>query len=55
MKIIQSLQDDGISPRAQIRLLDNTFLRLVFSFSGSSCRHPFRDLDLFTGGKSVAD
>lgn len=33
MKIIQSLQDDGISPRAQIRLLDNTFLRLVFSFS----------------------
>ena len=33
MKLLQSLQDDGISPRAQIRLLDNTFIRLVFSFS----------------------
>ncbi|MDW5502484.1 hybrid sensor histidine kinase/response regulator [Pseudomonas lundensis] len=33
MKLLQSLQDDGISPRAQIRLLDNTFIRLVFSFN----------------------
>lgn len=33
MKLLQSLQDDGISPRAQIRLLDNTFIRLVFSFT----------------------
>jgi len=29
----QDLQNDGISSRAQISMLDNTFLRLVFSFS----------------------
>ncbi|AHY08740.1 hybrid sensor histidine kinase/response regulator [Serratia plymuthica] len=33
MKLLQSLQNDEISPRAQIRLLDNTFMRLVFSFT----------------------
>jgi len=33
MRFFQSLQNDGISPAAQIRLLNNTFLRLVFSFS----------------------
>lgn len=33
MRFFQSLQNDGISPPAQIRLLNNTFLRLVFSFS----------------------
>ncbi|VEI20709.1 Sensor protein torS [Serratia plymuthica] len=33
MKLLQSLQNDEISPLAQIRLLDNTFMRLVFSFS----------------------
>ncbi len=33
MKFFQSLQKDGISSPAQIRLLNNTFLRLVFSFS----------------------
>lgn len=32
-EVFQSLQNDGISPPAQIRLLNNTFLRLVFSFS----------------------
>ncbi|WP_037433510.1 hybrid sensor histidine kinase/response regulator [Serratia plymuthica] len=33
MKLLQSLQNDEISPLAQIRLLDNTFMRLVFSFT----------------------
>ena len=33
MRFFQSLQNDGISAPAQIRLLNNTFLRLVFSFS----------------------
>lgn len=33
MRFFQNLQNDGISPRAQIRLLDNTFMRLVFSFT----------------------
>lgn len=33
MRFFQSLQNDGISPPAQIRLLNNTFMRLVFSFS----------------------
>lgn len=33
MRFFLSLQNDGISPAAQIRLLNNTFLRLVFSFS----------------------
>lgn len=33
MKFFQNLQNDGISSRAQIRLLDNTFMRLVFSFT----------------------
>nr|WP_278435457.1 hybrid sensor histidine kinase/response regulator [Enterobacter mori] len=33
MRFFQSLQNEGISPPAQIRLLNNTFLRLVFSFS----------------------
>ncbi|EMC9753035.1 hybrid sensor histidine kinase/response regulator [Enterobacter cloacae] len=33
MRFLQSLQNAGISPPAQIRLLNNTFLRLVFSFS----------------------
>ena len=33
MRFFQSLQKDGISSPAQIRLLNNTFLRLVFSFS----------------------
>lgn len=33
MKLLQSLQNDEISPHAQIRLLDNTFMRLVFSFT----------------------
>ncbi|HDR2562148.1 TPA: hybrid sensor histidine kinase/response regulator [Enterobacter ludwigii] len=33
MRFFQGLQNDGISPPAQIRLLNNTFLRLVFSFS----------------------
>ncbi|MGQ1886534.1 ATP-binding protein [Serratia marcescens] len=33
MRFFQHLQNDGISPRAQIRLLDNTFMRLVFSFT----------------------
>lgn len=33
MRFFQSLQNEGISPPAQIRLLKNTFLRLVFSFS----------------------
>lgn len=33
MRFFQGSQNDGISPPAQIRLLNNTFLRLVFSFS----------------------
>lgn len=33
MTFFKRLQDDGISSRAQIRMLDNTFLRLVFSFT----------------------
>lgn len=33
MRFFQSLQNEGISAPAQIRLLNNTFLRLVFSFS----------------------
>ncbi|CAI1842717.1 hybrid sensor histidine kinase/response regulator [Serratia ficaria] len=33
MKLLQSLQNDEISPHAQIRLLNNTFMRLVFSFT----------------------
>ncbi|HEI8867593.1 TPA: response regulator [Serratia odorifera] len=33
MTLRQSLQQDGISARAQIRLLNNTFMRLVFSFT----------------------
>ncbi|AWC83078.1 MULTISPECIES: hybrid sensor histidine kinase/response regulator [Enterobacter cloacae complex] len=33
MRFFQGLQNDGISPPAQIRLLNNTFLRMVFSFS----------------------
>ncbi|EHF4967722.1 hybrid sensor histidine kinase/response regulator [Enterobacter hormaechei] len=33
MRFFQNLQNDGISAPAQIRLLNNTFLRLVFSFS----------------------
>ena len=33
MRFFQDSQNDGISPPAQIRLLNNTFLRLVFSFS----------------------
>lgn len=33
MRFPKPLQSDTISPRAQIRLLNNTFLRLVFSFS----------------------
>ena len=33
MRFFSDLQNDAISPRARIRLLDNTFLRLVFSFS----------------------
>mgnify|MGYP000483907403 FL=1 len=33
MRFFQSSQNEGISPPAQIRLLNNTFLRLVFSFS----------------------
>lgn len=37
MKLLQSLQDDGISSHAQIRLLNNTFIRLVFSFSAVPC------------------
>ncbi|WP_199637036.1 hybrid sensor histidine kinase/response regulator [Serratia sp. PAMC26656] len=36
MKLLQSLQNDEISPQAQIRLLDNTFMRLVFSFTAVS-------------------
>ncbi len=37
MRFFQGSQNDGISPPAQIRLLNNTFLRLVFSF----CAVPF--------------
>lgn len=33
MRFFQGSQNNGISPPAQIRLLNNTFLRLVFSFS----------------------
>lgn len=33
MMFSQDLQNVGISSRAQIRMLDNTFLRLVFSFT----------------------
>lgn len=33
MTFFQDFQNEGISPPAQIRLLNNTFLRLVFSFS----------------------
>ncbi|EPC3802601.1 ATP-binding protein [Enterobacter ludwigii] len=33
MRFFQGSQNDGVSPPAQIRLLNNTFLRLVFSFS----------------------
>ncbi|NCH90088.1 response regulator [Cronobacter dublinensis] len=33
MRFFQSSQSDSISPPAQIRLLNHTFLRLVFSFS----------------------
>ncbi len=33
MRFFQGSQNDGISRPAQIRLLNNTFLRLVFSFS----------------------
>ncbi|MBL1188499.1 hybrid sensor histidine kinase/response regulator, partial [Escherichia coli] len=37
MKLLQSLQYAGISSHAQIRLLNNTFIRLVFSFSAVPC------------------
>lgn len=33
MRFFQGSQNNGISPPAQIRLLNNSFLRLVFSFS----------------------
>lgn len=33
MKLLQLLQKDEIHPLSQIRLLDNTFMRLVFSFT----------------------